>query len=150
MFKKISLSLILILGIYNSYAFEKSLTYFQNNVSANSVRKNTNIKVLNDSGSFEKIKDSNFYLSLNISSKMFQKDSNKYLTLTRSSNNNNWLGINPIINNSNSFKIKETINAGQKSQFREVNSQSGFGGQSSYTQHFGMYNVMTIDNLVVR
>ena len=33
---------------------------------------------------------------------------------------------------------------------REVNSQSGFGGQSSYTQHFGLGNATAINSITVK
>ncbi|RZJ90114.1 MAG: hypothetical protein EOO20_09105 [Chryseobacterium sp.] len=67
-------------------------------------------------------------------------------------NTNNWLEINLKATESNGSAIgtKIFVETGSKTQMREVNSQSGFGGQSSYTQHFGLGNAATISNITIK
>jgi uncharacterized repeat protein (TIGR01451 family) len=70
---------------------------------------------------------------------------------TANNNANKWLGIRLAGTNSNHSAIgaRVKVKAGGKWQIREVNSQSGFGGQSSYRQHFGLGNVALVDSIVV-
>lgn len=67
-------------------------------------------------------------------------------------NPNNWLEINlnATISNGSAIGAKIFVTANQMTQMREINSQSGFGGQSSYTQHFGLSNAGVIDTIVVK
>lgn len=67
-------------------------------------------------------------------------------------NTNKWLEINLKATESNGSAIgtKIFVETGSKTQMREVNSQSGFGGQSSYTQHFGLGNTATINTITVK
>lgn len=67
-------------------------------------------------------------------------------------NTNNWIEINLKATESNGSAIgtKIFVETGSKTQMREVNSQSGFGGQSSYTQHFGLGNAATISNITIK
>jgi uncharacterized repeat protein (TIGR01451 family) len=67
-------------------------------------------------------------------------------------NTNNWLEINLVatVSNGSAIGAKILVQTGNATQFREVNSQSGFGGQSSYTQHFGLKDAATIDSVTVK
>ena len=67
-------------------------------------------------------------------------------------NTNNWLEINLKATESNGSAIgtKIFIETADRTQMREVNSQSGFGGQSSYTQHFGLGKATAITNITIR
>ncbi|KQK25088.1 hypothetical protein AR438_13225 [Chryseobacterium aquaticum] len=67
-------------------------------------------------------------------------------------NTNKWLEINLKATESNGSAIgtKIFVETGSRTQMREVNSQSGFGGQSSYTQHFGLGNAATINTITVK
>ncbi|OYU85536.1 MAG: hypothetical protein CFE24_01140 [Flavobacterium sp. BFFFF2] len=67
-------------------------------------------------------------------------------------NTNSWLEINlkATVSNGSAIGAKITINAGNNIQFREVNSQSGFGGQSSFTQHFGLANIANVATITVK
>ena len=66
-------------------------------------------------------------------------------------NTNNWLQVNLIatVSNGSAIGAKIKVSTTDSNQFREINSQSGFGGQSSYTQHFGLKNIAVIDTLIV-
>jgi uncharacterized repeat protein (TIGR01451 family) len=67
-------------------------------------------------------------------------------------NLNNWLEINlnPTVSNGSAIGAKIFVSTNQVTQMREVNSQSGFGGQSSYTQHFGLSGAAVVDSIVVK
>lgn len=67
-------------------------------------------------------------------------------------NTNNWLEINlkATVSNGSAIGAKVFVGTTTSTQFREVNSQSGFGGQSSYTQHFGLNNATVIDTITVK
>lgn len=67
-------------------------------------------------------------------------------------NTNNWLEVNlkATISNGSAIGAKVFVATTTSTQFREVNSQSGFGGQSSYTQHFGLKNASVIDTITVK
>ncbi|MCS4302422.1 FG-GAP-like repeat-containing protein [Chryseobacterium sp. BIGb0232] len=67
-------------------------------------------------------------------------------------NTNKWIEINLKATESNGSAIgsKIFVETGSRTQMREVNSQSGFGGQSSYTQHFGLGNATTINSITVK
>jgi len=71
---------------------------------------------------------------------------------TNNGNANKWLEINlkASVSNGSAIGAKITAFTKDKLQFREVNSQSGFGGQSTFTQHFGMENAAAIDSLEVK
>lgn len=71
---------------------------------------------------------------------------------TNNGNANKWLEVNlkATVSNGSALGAKITVYADGKLQFREVNSQSGFGGQSSFTQHFGMDTTKIIDSLEVK
>ena len=66
-------------------------------------------------------------------------------------NTNNWLQINLIatVSNGSAIGAKIKVSTTDSNQFREVNSQSGFGGQSSYTQHYGLKNTAVVDTITV-
>lgn len=66
-------------------------------------------------------------------------------------NSNSWLEVNLTGTRSNRSAIGADIfvYAQGKQCMREVNSQSGFGGLSSYTQHFGLGNAGIIDSILV-
>jgi uncharacterized repeat protein (TIGR01451 family) len=67
-------------------------------------------------------------------------------------NNNSWIAINLVGTTSNKSAIGADLMvlAGGVWRMREVNSQSGFGGQSSLTQHFGLGNAAVIDSVKVK
>lgn len=71
---------------------------------------------------------------------------------TNNGNTNKWIEINLKATESNGSAIgtKIFVETGSKTQMREVNSQSGFGGQSSYTQHFGLGNAATINTITIK
>ncbi|TRX39464.1 FG-GAP-like repeat-containing protein [Flavobacterium restrictum] len=71
---------------------------------------------------------------------------------TNNGNINKWLEVNLKATVSNGSAIGAQITAKTTTglQFREVNSQSGFGGQSSFTQHFGLGNATTIASLEIK
>lgn len=67
-------------------------------------------------------------------------------------NTNNWLEIKlkATVSNGSSIGAKIITHTADGIQFREVNSQSGFGGQSSYNQHFGMGTTTAIDFVEIK
>lgn len=71
---------------------------------------------------------------------------------TNNGNSKKWLEVSlkATVSNGSAIGAKITAFANNKLQFREVNSQSGFGGQSSYTQHFGLDTTTVIDSLEVK
>lgn len=71
---------------------------------------------------------------------------------TNNGNQNKWIELNLEGTSSNKSAIGADVfvYANGVQQMREVNSQSGFGGQSSYTQHFGLGNANIIDSIVVK
>ncbi|MBL0132514.1 MAG: VCBS repeat-containing protein [Chitinophagaceae bacterium] len=66
-------------------------------------------------------------------------------------NNNNWIEISLEGVTSNKSAIGADIKVYSNGiwQLREVNSQSGFGGQSSLIQHFGLGGASKIDSIIV-
>ncbi len=70
---------------------------------------------------------------------------------TNSSNGNHWFECKLVGTNSNKSGIgaRVKVKANGKWQIREVNSQTGFGGQNSLVQHFGLGAATIIDSLVV-
>lgn len=46
--------------------------------------------------------------------------------------------------------VKANINGQETWQMREINAQTGFGGQNSYTQHFGLANASVVDSLIIQ
>lgn len=71
---------------------------------------------------------------------------------TNNGNQNQWLQIKLTGTVSNTAAIGAVIRVktGNTWQLREVNSQSGFGGQSSLTQHFGLSTAAMADTIVVK
>jgi len=53
------------------------------------------------------------------------------------------------VSNGSAIGAKIKISTTDSNQFREINSQSGFGGQSSFTQHFGLKNTAVVDTITV-
>ncbi len=70
-------------------------------------------------------------------------NSNRYLELKLKGKKSNSKGIGAKL------LVKTTINGKKVSQMREVTSQSGFGGQNSFNQHFGLGNANIVDSLIV-
>lgn len=66
-------------------------------------------------------------------------------------NDGNWINIKleGVISNKSAIGAKIRCKAGDVWQMREVNAQSGFGGQSSLRQHFGFGLDAMIDTLQV-
>ncbi len=66
-------------------------------------------------------------------------------------NNNNWISIRLIGNVSNKSAIGARIKivTGSRKQIGEVNAQSGFGGQNSLWNHFGLNTSTTIDSIII-
>lgn len=71
---------------------------------------------------------------------------------TNNGNANNWLSINLVgtVSNKSAIGADVFLYVNGKVQMREVNSQSGFGGQSSFTQHFGLGTATIIDSIKVK
>lgn len=71
---------------------------------------------------------------------------------TNNGNSNNWIEINlkSSVSNGSAIGAKIFVETDNKTQLREINSQSGFGGQSSYTQHFGLGTASNINNITVK
>lgn len=76
----------------------------------------------------------------------------KNYVFNNNGNANNWLEINLTATQSNGSAIgaKILVTTNTTTQLREVNSQSGFGGQCSYTQHFGLSNASIIDTITIK
>ena len=66
-------------------------------------------------------------------------------------NSNHWISIKLTgnISNTDGIGARVKIKSGNTWQYREVNSQSGLGGQSSIRSHFGLGNNTTIDSVVI-
>ncbi|MCU0322397.1 MAG: CRTAC1 family protein [Chitinophagaceae bacterium] len=71
---------------------------------------------------------------------------------TNNGNTNNWIQINLIGTKSNKSAIGACVyvKANGIWQMRAVNAQSGFGGQSSLTQHFGLSSTSKIDSIKIK
>lgn len=71
---------------------------------------------------------------------------------TNNGNNNAWINIhlNGKVSNASAIGADVFVLANGQWQMREVNSQSGFGGQSSFNQHFGLGNASVIDSIKVK
>jgi len=67
-------------------------------------------------------------------------------------NSNGWLEVKLTGTASNASAIGADIfiKANGQWQMREVNAQSGFGGQSSFTQHFGLGNATQVDSMIIK
>lgn len=71
---------------------------------------------------------------------------------TNNGNINKWLQIQLKGTASNQSAIGATVwvHGNGSWQMREVNSQSGFGGQSSLTQHFGLGSLALVDTVKIK
>ena len=71
---------------------------------------------------------------------------------TANNNNNKYIEIRLVGTKSNKSAIgaKIRVKCNGIWQQREVNSQNGLGGQSSYRQHFGLANATTIDSIEIK
>ena len=71
---------------------------------------------------------------------------------TNNGNSNNWFKCKLVGTNSNRSAIgtRVRVKVNGSWQIREVNSQSGFGGQHSMIQHFGLGLNSVIDTLVIK
>lgn len=71
---------------------------------------------------------------------------------TNNGNSNNWISIKLTgsISNKDAIGARLHVKSGGKWQIREVNSQSGLGGQSSIRCHFGLGANSTIDSVYVK
>jgi uncharacterized repeat protein (TIGR01451 family) len=74
------------------------------------------------------------------------------LLFTNNGNSNNWLSVKLIGTASNASAIgaRITVVSGGTRQIREINSQSGFGGQNSYRAHFGMGADAAADSIIIK
>lgn len=73
------------------------------------------------------------------------------LLFTNNGNSNHWLSVKLIGRASNASAIgaRITVVSGGIRQIREINSQSGFGGQNSYRAHFGMGSDAVADSIII-
>ncbi|SFW77754.1 FG-GAP-like repeat-containing protein [Chitinophaga sancti] len=71
---------------------------------------------------------------------------------TNNGNSNAWLEIKltGTVSNKSAVGADVFVKANNIWQMREVNSQSGFGGQNSYKQHFGLGKATTVDSIMVK
>lgn len=71
---------------------------------------------------------------------------------TNNGNTNKWINIKLVgnISNKDAIGARVSIKSGSVWQCREVNSQSGLGGQHSIRCHFGLGANSTIDSVVVK
>lgn len=71
---------------------------------------------------------------------------------TNNGNSNSWIEINltGTVSNKSAIGADVFVKTNGIWQMREVNAQSGFGGQSSLTQHFGLKNTSTIDSIKIK
>jgi uncharacterized repeat protein (TIGR01451 family) len=71
---------------------------------------------------------------------------------TNNGNKNNWFQIKLESTTANRSAIGAVVYILSNGiwQMREVNAQSGFGGQSSLTQHFGLGSATKIDSVIVK
>ncbi|MBL4704884.1 MAG: VCBS repeat-containing protein [Flavobacteriales bacterium] len=75
----------------------------------------------------------------------------KNALFTNNGGSNHWIELKLIGSNSNKSAIGTRVKVvcGGTTQAREVNSQSGFGGQHSLIQHFGLGSNTTIDSIII-
>ncbi len=75
----------------------------------------------------------------------------KNYLFSNNGNSNHWISIKLTgnISNKDGIGARVKIKSGNSWQCREVNSQSGLGGQSSIRCHFGLGSNLTIDSVVV-
>lgn len=71
---------------------------------------------------------------------------------TNNGNTNKWINIKLVgnISNKDAIGARVSIKSGSVWQCREVNSQSGLGGQHSIRCHFGLGANSTIDSVIVK
>jgi len=67
-------------------------------------------------------------------------------------NANNWIELNltGTVSNKSAIGAVISINTKGKWQMRELCGQSGFGGQNSFTQHFGTGDATVIDSIKIK
>ncbi|MCX6316792.1 MAG: FG-GAP-like repeat-containing protein [Bacteroidetes bacterium] len=67
-------------------------------------------------------------------------------------NTNKWieLSLTGTLSNKSAIGTSVYVYTGNLTQLREVNSQSGFGGMSSLTQHVGLGNAAIIDSIRIK
>ncbi|MDX2172771.1 MAG: FG-GAP-like repeat-containing protein [Bacteroidota bacterium] len=70
---------------------------------------------------------------------------------TNNGNSNNWVNIKLIgtVSNKDGIGARVKLKCGNTWQYREVNSQSGLGGQSTIRCHFGLGANSVIDSIIV-
>jgi hypothetical protein len=75
----------------------------------------------------------------------------KNFIFTANNSANKWLNVRLVgtISNRSGIGARIRVKANGRWQMREVNSQSGMGGQSSYRQNFGLSNATSIDSIQV-
>lgn len=92
--------------------------------------------------------DKDGFLDLFVTTHSDQRD---YLFHNNGYNGNRWVEIKLVgtISNKSAVGAKVRVKANGKWQIREVNCQSGLGGQNSYTQHFGLKLASKIDSIQI-
>ncbi|MEN9521964.1 MAG: hypothetical protein RL065_341, partial [Bacteroidota bacterium] len=92
--------------------------------------------------------DKDGFLDLFVTTHSNQRD---YLFHNNAINSNKWIEIKLIGTTSNKSAIgaKVKVKANGKWQIREVNCQSGLGGQNSLSQHFGLKDANKIDSIQI-
>ncbi|MFN8436385.1 MAG: FG-GAP-like repeat-containing protein [Cytophagales bacterium] len=77
--------------------------------------------------------------------------SEKNYYFTNNGNTNHWASFKLVgtISNRDAIGARIKIKVGGKWQVREINSQSGFGGQSSVRAHFGLNSHTSIDSMII-
>ncbi|MFM2226296.1 MAG: hypothetical protein RJA07_2498 [Bacteroidota bacterium] len=92
--------------------------------------------------------DKDGFLDLFVTTHGNQRD---YLFHNNATNNNRWVNIRLVgtVSNKSAIGAKVRVKSNGKWQVREVNCQSGLGGQSSLAQHFGLKNASRIDSIQI-
>jgi hypothetical protein len=80
------------------------------------------------------------------------QDADTRLLLNRTTPAGRWLKVSlrGRAPNTDAIGARLTLEAGGRSQIREVNAGNGFGGQSSLVQHFGLGAAQKVERLTVR
>jgi len=67
-------------------------------------------------------------------------------------NGNSWLEIHltGTVSNKSAIGADILVKCNGRWQLREINSQSGFGGQNSYIQHFGLGKASIVDSVIIK